>query len=53
MSSGETAVEAVELAAVCNLDTDIQPLERYLRERALSGGLNPSELLAKLILYRH
>jgi hypothetical protein len=52
MSSGETAVEAVELAAVCNLDTDIQPLEQYLRERALSGGLNPAELVAKLILYR-
>jgi hypothetical protein len=53
MSSGETAVEAVELAAVCKLDTDIQPLERYLRGRQLSGGLSHAELVAKLIIYRH
>ncbi len=53
MSSGETAVEAVELAAVCKLDADIQPLEQYLRGRQLSGGLSRAELVAKLIIYRH
>src|SRR5260370_23126710 len=53
MSSGETAVEAVELAAVCKLHADIQPLEQYLRGRQLSGGLSRAELVAKLIIYRH
>jgi hypothetical protein len=53
MSSGETAVDAVELAAVCKLDIDIRPLEHHLRGRELSGGLSRAELLARLIIYRH
>jgi hypothetical protein len=52
MASGETAVDAVELAAVCNVDTDIRPLEQYLQERELSGGLTPAELVAKLTIFR-
>jgi hypothetical protein len=44
---------AVELAAVCNVETDIRPLEQYLQEREPSGGLTPAELVAKLTIYRH
>jgi tetratricopeptide (TPR) repeat protein len=53
MTLGETAVDAVELACVCNIDFDPLPLERYLRTQELSGGLTHAELLAKMALYRH
>ena len=53
MASGETAVDAVELASVCNIDFDPQPLERYLRTQELSGGLNNVGLVSKMTLYRH
>lgn len=47
MRNGREAVGRVALAIAFDVDFDPEPLQRYLRERALTGGLDEREVLAK------
>ena len=52
MRDGATAVDYAQLACTFNIPFEPAPLERHLRVRELAGGLAPSEIAAKLALWR-
>jgi hypothetical protein len=53
MREGATAIDYAQLAYTFGIPFDSAPLERHLAIRELAGGLSPTEVAAKLALYRH
>jgi hypothetical protein len=50
MRNGREAVDRVALAIAFGVEFEPEPLERFLRERALTGGLDDREWMARLRL---